>query len=54
MIINSPGATAGSDGTDVRVYKDLLSKAQNEIIELKAKIYQLMDKLTENGIDCDC
>lgn len=55
MIINSPGAVTGSsDGADVRVYKDLYDKAQAEIITLKAKIYQLMDKLTENGIDCDC
>lgn len=54
MVINSPGAVLSSEGGDVRVYKDLYEKAQNEIIELKAKVYKLMDKLSANGLDCEC
>lgn len=54
MVINSPGAVLSSEGGDVRVYKDLYEKAQNEIIELKAKVYKLMDRLSANGLDCNC
>lgn len=54
MVINSPGAVLSSEGGDVRVYKDLYEKSQNEIIELKARIYRLMDKLSANGLDCEC
>ncbi len=54
MVINSPGAVLSSEGGDVRVYKDLYEKSQNEIIELKAKIYKLMDRLSEHGLDCEC
>lgn len=54
MVINSPGTVISSEGGDVRVYKDLYEKAQNEIIELKAKVYKLMDRLSALGEDCEC
>lgn len=54
MIINSPGASTSSSEGDVRVYKDLYEKAQAENLSLRAKLYKLMDRLTQNGLDCEC
>lgn len=54
MVINSPGAVLSSEGGDVRVYKDLYEKSQKEIVELKTKIFKLMDRLSEHGLDCEC
>ena len=54
MIINSPGTSTDSSEGEARVYKDLYEKAQAEIVELRIKMYKLMDRLTQNGLDCDC
>lgn len=54
MIINSPGTTTDSSEGEARVYKDLYEKAQAEIVDLRIKMYKLMDRLTQNGLDCDC
>lgn len=54
MIINSPGTTTDSSEGEARVYKDLYEKAQAEIVELRIKMYKLMDRLTQNGLDCEC
>lgn len=54
MIINSPGASTGSSDGDVRVYRDLYEKALAENVSLRAKLYKLMDRLSQNGLDCEC
>lgn len=54
MYINTTVSQNTGDDTQSRVLKTLLEEAQQKIVDLQTKVYKLMDKLTENGIDCDC